>query len=241
MTFRERARPLKKLINITANQHSILKKKGISNREFWSTTDVRFRPLVAKFKEQIKKHYFFDQRGMCCYCSSELQYNAKTYDAEHILDKSTHPNFMFEPNNFGASCVVCNSHKSKKNVLKRSTTTLRALPRRSSDYLLIHPHLDEWDDYLYFDSIKRVVARAGKQKGVQTIKICGINSINFMRLAMRFSQDKRQEAYRVMTHANTLRTNKRVQENLDLLERLAANSIQARAAAKAVRSMLKKT
>lgn len=200
MEFRERARPLKSLKVITPVQHATLKSKGAKNHLFWSTKNKRYAPWVAKFKSRIKTYYLFDQRGMCCYCSRNLFPNAKTYDAEHIVDKSSHPQFMFDLDNFGASCVLCNSHKSNKNVLRRPGRPLTRLPRRSADYLLLHPHLDEWDHHLYFDNLGRIKARPGSAKGEQTIAICGINAVNFFHLSMKFSKGAREEAHELMNH-----------------------------------------
>ena len=50
----------------------------------------------------------------------------------------------------------------------------------------IHPHIDEWTDYLEFDSVGRIVAKEPNGKGSDTIRLCGIGYLNAARLADHF-------------------------------------------------------
>lgn len=50
----------------------------------------------------------------------------------------------------------------------------------------MHPHHDEWGEYLEYDLIGRIVAKTASLKGVNTILICGINYLNAARLAGHF-------------------------------------------------------
>lgn len=237
---RERAQPLKEVTSISRLQHQRLLQRGAKNHKFWSTKSKLFLPLVAKFKEEIKNHHLFHQRGMCCYCSTELLPHGRTFDAEHILDKSTFPEFMFDLENFAVACVLCNTHKSAKAVLKRKAPRPASIPRRSRDYTIVHPHLDEWDEYLFIDSIGRIKSRPDKKKGEETIRVCGLDALNFYRLAMEFSPSVRQDAYKLMNHLLTLRDKARLEEALDLLDKLAGKVAVARTVAGSIRRALTK-
>ncbi|TOH24941.1 hypothetical protein CGI85_24100, partial [Vibrio parahaemolyticus] len=73
--------------------------------------------------DSIKENLIADlrpkQNNKCCYCKSELGFDIKAVDIEHILPKSKHEKFTFHPKNLALSCPGCNTSKGSKEVVKR--------------------------------------------------------------------------------------------------------------------------
>ncbi|MGR6656446.1 hypothetical protein [Pseudomonas mosselii] len=75
--------------------------------------------------------------------------------------------------------------KKNKNVLSGKIPP-QEVPNSSSDYSIVHPHLDEWSAHLCFDALRRITPLNRDKKGAKTIEICGINYLNSARLADYF-------------------------------------------------------
>lgn len=241
MIGRPRIDAMGSLKEISDADHATLREHGIAEHGAWSPEKTHpLFELVAKFKSEIKKYYYWGQQCRCCYCSSQLLPNASTYHADHIVDKATYRSFTFELNNFAVACAVCNVHKGRKNVLAmKPDIALDKLPVKKDDYLIVHPHLDEWSDHLTFDGDGFIRSIKPLGKGKNTIDICGIEAINFTKLAVKFSIDAREDAYRLMCELAKKRLSKARRESmLSVLDRLAADTPQAEAAVKGFRELL---
>jgi uncharacterized protein (TIGR02646 family) len=195
--IRARVANLPTLKKITDADHQILKTQGALDKSFWNTKIPPYGAKVAAFREEAKTHYYYAQLRACCYCSVELVSHHGTFDAEHIIDKDTYPQFMFELTNLAASCKTCNGAKSNSVVLTSSTVPL-SVPPNSAGYIIVHPHFDEWEDYFAYDSIGRIVAKVQNGKATYTIKICGINYRNAARLSDYFYPAGNEEAERAL-------------------------------------------
>lgn len=128
---------------------------------------------LSSIKESIKAHYHSVQKGVCPYCQQKINSShGRNWDIEHIIPRSTVPNFMFEPQNLCMSCVECNSEKSNK--LVTSSKAQKRYPSDSKQFFIIHPHFDIYEEHL-------LVIEAGlfyyplKPKGRKTIEVCGLN------------------------------------------------------------------
>lgn len=227
MTFREKAAPLTQLTTLDVVEHGTLKTDGAKNHRLWSDAQYQHRHLVDKFRAEVKSHYFWHQASRCCYCSMELQLNARVFDAEHILDKSGFPEFMFHPENIAVACVICNTHKSAKSVLSNDNVRPVAIPTESGDYKILHPHFDEWDHHLRFDDIGRISPVPGSTKGPKTIEICAIDGINLLRLSLKFAPRSRKSAYDFMCKLVTSNNPKKIEATLALMQNLAEQSPDA--------------
>ncbi len=241
MTTRQRVNALATLKTLSSDEHRHLRESGLADETVWSPK--KEHPLyrdVASFKSEVKNYYYWGQECRCCYCSSELPKHGRSFDAEHILDKSTYRQFMFDLNNFGVACPVCNTHKSKKNVLTSGGNAgLTALPTEPDEYLIVHPHLDEWSRYLMIDGDGFIKSIESDGKGQNTIDICGIEAVNFTKLAVKFSLEHREDAYKLMCHLLTKKpSKKKTAELFSLLERLAQNTPQAQAAVRGLKDLL---
>lgn len=227
MTFRDKAARLTQLTTLDDVEHGTLKTDGAQNHHLWSDTKYQHRHLVDKYRAEVKEHYFWHQANRCCYCSMELQPNARVFDAEHILDKSGFPEFMFHPENIAVACVICNTHKSAKSVLSDDTMRPQTIPSSSADYKILHPHLDEWDHHLRFDEIGRIAPILGSTKGPETISICAMDGINLLRLSRKFAPASRKSAYELMCKVITYVSPRKIEATLALMQNLAEQSPDA--------------
>ena len=183
---REMAPAMPALAEVTPAEHAVLRAAGAADAGYWDEQPVADRPSFARFKSEVKQYYLFAQGMRCCYCSFELANDQSTFDAEHVLDKSTHRQFMFELNNLAAACKPCNRAKNAKSALVAGLIP-GVVPANSADYRLVHPHLDPWGAHLEFDEFGRIRPHGGSQKGVNTIEICKISTLNAARLCRHFA------------------------------------------------------
>ncbi|MGF6571645.1 uncharacterized protein (TIGR02646 family) [Paraburkholderia sp. GAS333] len=217
---RNRATPLIALESVSPEQHATLREGGAADVHYWESHPEEVKPFFKRFKAEIKEYYRAEQGRRCCYCSFELASDHSTFDAEHVLDKNTYPQFMFDPNNLAASCRPCNRAKNKKSVLEEGTKTDR-VPIQSVSYKIVHPHLDDWAHHLKFDEISRIVPVSGSAKGKITIDVCKISILNSARLSDSFASGRRV-AEKYLRQFYEIRTLKKKREHLELLRALAA-------------------
>lgn len=217
---RTKANVLTVLQSITAQEHQSLREKGGVDSTFWSKSQQPDKELVGKFRREVKDHYLIEQTRRCCYCCFELQSDHSTFDAEHIVDQKTHPNFMFELGNLAAACKRCNKCKSTKPSLVDGLIPV-ALPTNSADYKIVHPHLDEWDEHLKFDQFDRI--KAIDPKGKATMDLCGIDILNAVRLSDHFQRDQRKNAEKALRSFYKSSNQRRRQKHLQLLRNIADN------------------
>ncbi|MEN4920729.1 hypothetical protein ABE485_18810 [Achromobacter spanius] len=183
---RHRANVLNPLVKIDSNQHTHLRRQGAQGGHYWNIDEHHVdHSLVTAYRSEVKDHYYYRQARRCCYCSKELDKHKRSYDAEHIISKDSCPHLMFETNNIAASCLQCNGAKYITNVLAGEAKP-DSVPIDSKDYIIVHPHLDEWENHLEFDKFERVVAKPGDRKGSETIRICKIEKLNRLRLSDYF-------------------------------------------------------
>jgi hypothetical protein len=145
------------------------------NGAYWS------RDEIDAVRKQIKVHYIAEQQCRCCYCNQELPtQNNAVWDAEHIISRSYRPAFMFEPRNLAVSCKDCNIAKSESNVLKNKNR--KTFPKNSTDYLIVHPHFDEYDEHIRW--FGKVCSSNGSDKGAATIAMCNLLRFSAKRIGM---------------------------------------------------------
>ncbi|WIB42153.1 hypothetical protein DEJ11_15160 [Curtobacterium sp. MCLR17_058] len=95
----------------------------------------------------------------------------RAWDAEHIVPKRLHPEFMFTPENLALSCPDCNGPKWDKETLV--DPTLRAYPLRGDAFLIVHPHFDAYEDHIVRGDYV-YTAVEGSEKGAWTIIECNL-------------------------------------------------------------------
>jgi len=216
---RDKAIAPDELTEVSLEDHDTLRECGKTNHEFWDQNEGDIAPLLKQFRREIKNHYWFVQGRRCCYCSKELDAHQGSYDAEHILPKVHFPQLMFEFINLAIGCKTCNGRKSNK-AIHFGSNAIAEVPLNSDYYSIVHPHLDEWSEHLYFDQFGRITPIDGNAKGVATISTCGITFLNAARLADHFHplyRKQAQKALEVLCGESTLRVKKKRLQLLTLL------------------------
>jgi hypothetical protein len=142
--------------------------KASKKGTYWDSDN----PAVIAIRSEIKNFYLAQQNYECVYCKQRIVVTHNgAWDAEHIVPKSSHPQFMFIPENLCISCKDCNTEKGDKNVLDRFSRV-----RFTSDpehYLIFHPHFDTYSQHIrllphsFFYMPKT-------EKGIKTIETCGL-------------------------------------------------------------------
>lgn len=127
------------------------------------------KSCLGGFKERLRSFYLASQRRRCAYCRTIIKVSQAPAEIEHIVHKSFKPEWMYEPFNLCVSCKSCNTKKSTKPVLDENIST-EALPLRSDDYIMIHPHLDKFSEHI--NIIDDVLYEGISDKGRETIRIC---------------------------------------------------------------------
>ena len=145
--------------------------KAAKSGSFWNEDKVTF------VRSEIKNFYITEQNHRCAYCNYMVPTNHNAlWDAEHIISKAKNPEFLFEPRNLAISCRDCNTAKDEQEV--RVNPGKKTFPDNSDDYLIVHPHFDEYEKHIrWYGSI---CAPYNSDKGKNTIVMC-----NLMRFAAK--------------------------------------------------------
>ena len=124
-------------------------------------------------RKTIKDHYLKEQDYTCFFCRQRIVVNSnRAWDAEHIISKSTHPNFMFEPKNLCITCPDCNNEKRDGRVLDRESRV--RFPMNSAAYKIVHPHFDNYYEHLDVIVVGKLY-RIKTTKGRYTYRIYGLD------------------------------------------------------------------
>lgn len=138
--------------------------KDQKSADYWANQ------AVEPVKREIKVHYIAQQAHRCAYCRHpNYTNNMAVWDAEHIISKQKNPEFMFEPLNLAISCKDCNIAKAEQEVRK---TQKVSFPATSSEYRIVHPHFDNYDDHIRWAGPVCIAVTA--DKGSKTIAMCNL-------------------------------------------------------------------
>lgn len=130
------------------------------------------KSCLNDLKERLRTYYGRKQHRYCAYCRTRVNDSQASAEVEHIVPKSKHPEWMYEPFNMCYSCRMCNTVKGyNKPILANDNT--ESLPHLSNGYLLIHPHLDNYSRHI--EIVDNVLYKGKTKKGKYTIKTCGLN------------------------------------------------------------------
>ncbi|BFU78774.1 hypothetical protein ALC152_19890 [Arcobacter sp. 15-2] len=124
---------------------------------------------MKRVKRYMKEELWTIQDGKCAYCLSPLNPTVRNEgdlpldgDREHIVPKSIHPTFIFEPLNFVLACITCN------RTLKKDVDTIKVFNTdyQNCEFKIIHPILDNVDEHIGFD--KGIITFLSLEKGKWT-------------------------------------------------------------------------
>jgi len=137
--------------------------------DYWDKTDID----IQKVKKHIKEHYKVVQDYTCVYCQQKIVVeHGMAWDIEHIIPKSSHPQFLFTEENLAVTCKDCNLKKKDKNVLKNPKRI--TFPKKSEDYIIVHPHFDVYDEHIGRFGNNHIFV-ANTDKGRETKIICDLD------------------------------------------------------------------
>jgi len=161
--------------------------KGKPQKEDWENSSLK------AYKDRVRQYYRQQQNRKCVYCRMDVSSATGYFHIEHIVPKSVHPEWMYEPFNLCLACPQCNSAKNIQEVL--DNTDITDLPTESSDYLIIHPHIDR-----YFDNIEIVDGLLYKgltKKCEYTIKLCNLTRPELLseRARVFIQQEQEPDSY----------------------------------------------
>lgn len=143
-----------------------LQSKNLTSKEMWEDDSVN------DIKSRLKKHYIAEQGQKCAYCKVELHTShGMVWDAEHIIDKDSTPQWTFEPLNLCVSCKDCNQAKGNRAVTK--SASYKSFPNKTANYYIVHAHFDNYVDHIEV-AVPGVTYRFKTEKGRATIDICGL-------------------------------------------------------------------
>lgn len=145
-----------------------------------------YKDCLQDFKASVREYYLRKQNRRCAYCRTVIRTSQVSAEIEHIIDKSGNPKWMYEPFNLCVSCKMCNTKKSSKRVLKKGTFS--SLSHDTSDYIFVHPHLDQYSQHI--NIIDGILYEGLTTKGKETIRIC---SLDRYELAADRAEDKIKE------------------------------------------------
>jgi hypothetical protein len=149
---------------LTSEFKTLKDKKSVS----WSDE------IYSNVRKTIKDHYLKEQWYTCCFCRQKIIVKSnRAWDAEHIISKSSHPAFMFEPKNLCISCPDCNNEKGDKGVLDRENRV--RFPVNSKAYKVVHPHFDKYEDHIRVVVPGKLYEWKNKKKGRFTYRIYGLD------------------------------------------------------------------
>jgi len=144
------------------------------------------KSCLSEYKIRAREYYRKKQNRRCAYCRTIVRTSQASPEIEHIVPKSDKPDWMYESFNQCVSCKMCNTKKSTKNVLKKKNATI--LPRKSTAYLLVHPHIDRYSKHI--NIIDGILYEGLTKKGRETIRICELDRYE---LAAERAEDKIKE------------------------------------------------
>lgn len=134
-------------------------------------------PLHTSLRGAIRKHYLHEQKYHCAYCNRLRQdQHGYNWDIDHIIPKSTHAHFTYEPKNFAISCKECNGKKDNYNVLVKGVNAKAVYPVERGDYLIIHPHFDDYEVHITvkYTADLKIYHIPNSPKGTFTFLLCGL-------------------------------------------------------------------
>lgn len=122
---------------------------------------------VNALKGRISEWTLTEQMARCAYCERMLEQG--TTFIEHLVPKSKHREFVFEPENLFSACGRCNYSGIKG---AKETADLPLQPDyRKNVFQIVHPYIDDTDKEIVFTDETRTVFDKSKcsKRGLKTI------------------------------------------------------------------------
>lgn len=127
------------------------------------------------FRKEVRDYYRNEQEFICPYCGRlREEFHGGQWDIDHIIPKSSHPQYLYTPKNLAVTCKDCNTHKSKTNTLASSLEQDENYPENADSFIIVHPHFDNYEEHITLlkDSKGRSYHEVITDKGRETFEIC---------------------------------------------------------------------
>ncbi len=171
------------------------------------------------FKSNLTADLRMKQNNKCCYCKSELGYDIKNVDIEHIIPKSKYSQFTFHPQNLALSCPGCNTSKGTQDVLHKA---IKLYPRSGRNIMIVHPHFDDYEECIEIHDGAIYEALDDHGKGCDTIKICKLHRMKTVLKKMRQVNTQKSPVKNLVESLRTATVDEQ-KELIDLLGQLTNN------------------
>lgn len=176
---------------LTSNEKRIID-SNFSTYKDWD------KGVFDSLKENLIADLRPKQNNKCCYCRSELGFDIKAVDIEHILPKSKYEKFTFHPKNLALSCPGCNTSKGSKEVVKRE---IKSYPRSGSSIIIIHAHFDDYNSCIEIHA--NTVFEGLNDKGCETIKQCKLYRLKTVQEKAREANCKQSPIQQLIENLRT--------------------------------------
>lgn len=125
---------------------------------------VNQAPTSKKYNQpEIKATLMESSHGKCMYCESKVRH-VDHGEIEHIKPKVTFPESIFDWENLGFVCAVCNNTKRDQY---------------NADILIVNPFVDEPSDHLVPIGAT-FFPKPGSDRGQITLTIVGLNRVDLV-------------------------------------------------------------
>ena len=144
------------------------------------------KSCLREYKDRLREYYLGVQKRRCAYCRTVIRTSQVSPEIEHIIAKDLEPRWMYESFNLCISCKMCNTKKSRTQVLNHNE--YESLPVTSGSYIIVHPHIDCYSQHIRL--IEGILYEGMTDKGKETIRVCGLDRYE---LAADRAEDKIKE------------------------------------------------
>ncbi|MBB6113555.1 hypothetical protein F4826_000433 [Rahnella inusitata] len=127
------------------------------------------------FRKEVRDYYRDEQGFTCPYCGRlREEFHGGQWDIDHIIPKSSHPEYIYTPRNLAVTCKDCNTYKSNKSPLLSPLDRGEPYPNNTNSYKIIHPHFDPYHNHLRLarDNNGRSYHEVITDKGRETFHVC---------------------------------------------------------------------
>lgn len=129
------------------------------------------------FRKEVRDYHRDEQEFTCPYCGRlREEFHGGQWDIDHIIPKSSYPQYLYTPRNLAVTCKDCNTHKSKKNPLLITLDSGAPYPENTVSYKIIHPHFDSYNEHITLrkDKKGRSYHEVITDKGRETFLMCNL-------------------------------------------------------------------
>lgn len=131
---------------------------------------------IVNIKTNLVNFLLIEQRGRCYYCEGKFFLNRLGVGdptIDHIVDKGTHPEHLFDEMNLVLACRTCNGF-TKKGTKPTLNCNGKSIYNNyiSSDFKIVHPYIDNKSDHLeYCEDYNIWKSINNSEKGKNTIEM----------------------------------------------------------------------